>query len=346
MASARRANTRMTKGLQRLAFKVTPEKRETFDSWLGRLLTRHEIDLRGLLRHLGCDVRLVGKHLGAGHKGVRKHLRASYDEMLGMLAWSVDVPKITLVKATIQSPRAYLLPPSCQVYGCLVCWMEALSSGRPLTIRKEWIYRASWLCHLHDIPLHSVEGLRRLRTKDGQLSYLSDKIGVMRSWFAKVRVLRRAKQWNEQCIDLLQLGGTPSVSRWHDFHRYFDAFTRNNYHFSPARIQLLALAHRPGFREALRFENLMAHSNEELSSQEGNRLDSMEVNSNEDFLALELGRLMRGSHKRFYCDLHALLLAYSAVRQRQKWPRPNRRLYTDHELGVLRRAGLLNDLRT
>lgn len=309
----------MTKRLQRLAFRITPEKRETFDSWLGRLLSRHEIDRRGLLRHLGCDVRLVGEHLGAGHKGVRKHLRTSYDEMLDMLAWSVDIPKISLVEATIRNPRAYLLPPSCQIYGCLVCWMEALNSGRPLTIRKEWAYRASWLCHLHDIPLHSVEGLRRLRTRDGQSCYLSDKIGLMRSWFAKVRVLRRARLWNEQCIDVLQLGATPSGSRWDDFHRYFDAFARNNYHFSPARIQLMALAHRPGFGEALRFEDLIAQSDEKLNGKRYSVFDHRPKASNREVLSLELGSLMRGDHKRYDCNLQHLLLAHCAVLHRQGW---------------------------
>lgn len=331
--------------LQRLAFRVTPEDGETFDSWLNRLLARHETDLRSILRHLGCDLRLLREPLGQGHQGVRKDLRTSYNEMLDMLSWALNCPKISLVKATTRAPKPYLLPLGCQTYGCLVCWMEALQDGRPIVIRKEWTYRASWFCHVHHIPLHSIEGLQKLRTRDGQISYLSDKIGVMRSWFASVRALRRAIHWNEQCIDLLQLGATPSVSKWHDFHRYFEAFTRNKYHFSPARIQLLALAHRRRFAQALRFQYLIAHSDEDPSAHRSDLLDNRRASSNDESLSLELGRLMGGSQQKFYCDLHALLLAYSAVRQRQKWSRSKRPRFTDHELWVLRGAGFLNDLR-
>lgn len=328
----------MNQPLQRLAFKVQPEFDETFDSWLARLLSRHEVDLRDLLRHLGCDPRLAEQWLGGGHKNVRRDLRDSYDHFLDVVAWAVDARKLKLVETTAKIPCNYMLPTACQHYGCLVCWMEALGSNRPIVIKKQWTFRLSWLCHTHDIPLHSAKPLQRLRTRDAQVKYLSDTIGLMRAWIAKARVLRRAKYWNRDCVDLLYLCATPADQWNRDVARYFEVFSQNRFHFSPARIQLMALAHRISHREALRFENFIRASDRALDKRRARDASTRATAESVSGATSDLTLLMKQANRTYEGKLSDLLMAYTAVRQRSPALRKFRPRYSQYELDALRRS--------
>ena len=328
----------MNRPLQRLAFRVRPEIDETFDSWLNRLLSRHEVDLRDLLRHLGCDPRLAEQWLGGGHKNVRHDLHDSYEHFLDMVAWAVDAEKLALIETVAKVPTKYLLPVACQHYGCLVCWMEALRSNRPLVIRTPWTYRLSWLCHTHDIPLHSIQPLQRLRTSDAQTQYLSNAIGLMRAWIAKVRVLRRAKYWNKECVDLLDLSSTPPDQRNRDVSRYFELFAENRFHVSPARIQLMALAHRISHREALRFDNFLRNSDRALDNRRARNVGATGTSEALSVNTSDLALLMKQADKTYEAKLSDLLIAYTAVRQRSPVLKKFRPRYSQNELDALRRS--------
>lgn len=330
----------MTRSLERLAFKVQPELQETFDSWLYRLLTRHQVNLRDLLRHLGCDERLTGEWMGGGHTNVRKHLRASYDHFLEMVAWAVDDEKLSLVESTASAPRPYLLPPGCQTYGCPVCWMRALDDNRPSIIQHSWTYKLSWLCHAHDIPLIPIGPLRKLRTIEAQRDYLSDMIGINREWIARVRVLRRAKAWNREAVALLGLDCGPEDQKDRNVTRYFDFFAQNRFHFSTARIQLMALAHRVAHSEALRFEQLLDASDQSLNKRRVNIMSTNKSQASRSDEKPDLTLLMKQSSKTYDVKLANLLMAYTAVSQRSPLLREHRPRYSDHELNVLHRSAL------
>ena len=330
----------MTQSLQRLAFRVQPEREETFDSWLYRLLVRHQVNLRELLRHLGCDERLTGEWMGGGHKNVRAPLRDSYDHFLETVAWAVDCQKLSLVKSIIPTPSAYLLPPGCQNYSCPVCWMETLSDNRPIVIQHRWAYKLSWFCHGHDVPLVPIGPLRKLRTTEAQRDYLSDMIGITREWIARVRVLRRAKAWNRECVALLTLNCGPEDQRDRDVTRYFDYFAQNRFHFSTVRIRLMALAHRVAHSEALRFEQLLDASDQSLNKRRVNIMLSNKSQASRSDEKQPLTLLMKQSSKTYDVNLANLLMAYTAVSQRSPVLREHKPRYSDHELNVLHRSAL------
>lgn len=330
----------MTQRIERLAFRVVPCENETFDSWLWRLLDRHEIDLRDLLKHLDCDLDLLSQPLGRGSDAVKPYLRSSYVQLIETLAWSIELPKERIERCAISGDEAYQLPAGCQIYGCLVCWMRALRWGKPTVIEKQWTYRASWLCHFHDIPLHTIEPLRRFRTIEAREKYLSDTIGSMRAWIANVRVLRRAKEWNRQCIDLLILEQSPNRESGYDLRQYYAVFSRNRYHFSPARIQLMALAHRPGVSEPNRFDNFVDQSKQTLLSPARCLLKTQALGQRPKPVSTPMADLMGTSRKIYHIDLGELLLSYSSILAKTNKNAHKCLRYTPHDLKVLREAAL------
>jgi hypothetical protein len=74
--------------LEPLAFRVRPQPGECFDSWIGRVATRHEVERIELFRHLGVDTRLARFGLARGKTGLDVQEHADATNLVERLAWA------------------------------------------------------------------------------------------------------------------------------------------------------------------------------------------------------------------------------------------------------------------
>lgn len=118
-----------------LAYRVLPQPEEFFDSWLDRLVSRHDTTRIGLFEFLGLEPGLARLDLGGGQVA---RTRADAGAAIERIAWAVQC-EVSVVQATlVPASGEYLLPPRGRHYGCLKCWLEFHLAGKPLVILREW----------------------------------------------------------------------------------------------------------------------------------------------------------------------------------------------------------------
>jgi|GEM_PF-3370651 hypothetical protein len=251
---------------QRLAYRVKPQRVECFNSWMSRLLEKHTITLAQLIGHLECDPELAKFDLALGLRAVPDDLYAEFDKFLSELAWSIGSSKHTTTRTMHRGATHDVLPRVAQFYGCPRCWRNALFKGDQVIIKKEWIYRASFWCHEHNLPLHgraSIDACPSRAAKIKRCDILAEKLTKWRNELPIDDVLLRLNR------EYLALAAKPyeapqGLSR--DALGYFQAFGRNDYHFTKARIQLLLLAHANKWWQANRFNRFLNQSRRQLLS--------------------------------------------------------------------------------
>ena len=251
---------------QRLAYRVKPRRAECFNSWMSRLLERHTISLVQLIAHLECDPQLAKFDLAFGKRFVPSNLHGEFDTLLKELAWSIDRPKRTILQTMYRADRHDVLPLAAQTYGCPKCWSNALGRGEPLSIRKEWTYRASFWCHLHNMPLHdrmSIDTCLSQTAKIRRCKVLAVKLASWRDGLRIDPVLMRLNQ--EYLSIVVSAPGEPQGFSRHVIG-YCAAFGGNDYHFTKARIALLLLAHANKPFQANRYDHFLSQDRRKLLS--------------------------------------------------------------------------------
>jgi hypothetical protein len=240
-----------------LAFRVRPLADECFDSWIDRVTRAHETTRAALFRHVGIEPALAGYDLARGARGLDVAWHSAFANLVERLAWAVQCQN-DRISATFLACQAHdVLPRRIRRYACARCWYEAGRAGKPMIVRREWILRASWRCHDHELPLTDMASL--LRDVASPISQadlgLATIVAERRRWAYRVRpgALRR------NAAELAYLAGS------RDGHgmappnkRYHARFAANLFHFSADRIGMLALAHGNRHALARRFERLVA----------------------------------------------------------------------------------------
>ena len=251
---------------QRLAYRVKPRRSECFNSWISRLLEKHSISLVQLIAHLECHPDLAKCDLAFGKRSIPSDLHEEFDTLLKELAWSIDRPKRTILQTMYRANRHDVLPLAAQTYGCPKCWSNALSRGEPLSIRKEWTYRASFWCHLHKLPLQdrkSIDTRLSQASKIRRCEVLAEKLA---SWRDGLRIDPALMRLNQEYLSIVAAApGEPQGFSRHAVG-YRAAFGRNDYHFTRARIALLLLAHANKPFQANRFDHFLSQDRRKLLS--------------------------------------------------------------------------------
>lgn len=142
-----------------LAFPIKPRRDEAFDSWLSRLTAAHRVSRAQLFRHLEIVPGLSRLDLARGKGGLDPALHAACDAMVERLAWAVEIDPEQINGTFLACEAAALLPSTHRHYVCALCCYEAQLAGGPIIVRREWIFRASWRCCLHGLPLTDMRSL-------------------------------------------------------------------------------------------------------------------------------------------------------------------------------------------
>ncbi len=222
-----------------LAYRVLPQPEEFFDSWLDRLVSRHDTTRVGLFEFLGLEPGLARLDLGGGQVA---SARVGADVAIERLAWAVQC-EVSVVQATlVPASGECLLPPRGRHYGCPQCWLELHLAGKPLVSLREWVLRLCWHCRKHQALL--VDLYEVPRSADGAIDLASlhcradtavrvlDLLG-----FAESRLLA-----NRHAVQKL-LGQGPAERPPSGLDAYMREFSANRLHVVPARTLLLAHAH-------------------------------------------------------------------------------------------------------
>jgi hypothetical protein len=293
-----------------LAFRVRPLVDECFDSWIDRVAFAHEATRSALFRHLGIEPALAGQDLARGRRGLGAAWYAAFDGLVERLAWAVQCEKERISATFLACEASALLPRGLRHYACARCWYEARRAGKPEFIRREWILRASWRCREHGVPLSdmgkapdepggrlSLAQLARLvvLAEDSLAMATPSQKAIRRNSAALAQLARRSEWQRHRAIDLA----------------YRDRFAANVFHFSAARIAMLALAH--GRRDAAprRFETLISQALPERPMPGGGLVDQK--------LPYRLQDAFKGKPRLHWMapDLLSLLCAYGTLRVRQ-----------------------------
>lgn len=246
-----------------LAFRVRPQPDECFDSWLDRIVHRHETTRKILFRYLDVDPNLADFDLARGKLGLPTRQHAAFDGLVAGLGWAVDVDSDAVMGSFSAGPAHWLLPRTLRRYGCACCWSAMIAEGRPLHVRKEWIWCASWWCHEHRLPLSVMPASDGLRREASLATMLGRLEAAARDMERAVRPTARLIAYNRVAIDFLRAGDDGVVARW--YRRYVETIVANGFHLSSERIRLLALRHSRGAEPARRFERFVALSRSELA---------------------------------------------------------------------------------
>lgn len=245
-----------------LAFRVRPLPDECLDSWLDRIVIRHETSRKALFRYLDVDPHLADYDLARGKRGLPLQHHAAFDGLVAQLGWAVGVDGGAIEDSFVDWPPRWLLPPALRNHGCARCWSGMLAEGCPLHVRKEWILCASWWCHEHGLPLSVMPASDSFRTGGGLATMLENLEMVAQDMASSVRPTARLIAYNRAMIDFLLEGGD-GLFAWR-YRRYFEAIVANGFHFSTARIRLMALRHSRCAESARRFEGFIALRRNEL----------------------------------------------------------------------------------
>ncbi len=245
-----------------LAFRVRPSLNECFDSWMDRLVARHDTTRKALFRHLDVDPRLADHDLMRGKASVPVRLHASFDRLIGQLCWAVEIEPEVVMETFVSLPTHWLLPPALRRFGCAQCWREALAVNKPLVVKKEWILCASWWCHDHGLPLSrkpESDPASRADLRSRQLTHLeTDARDLARSTKPTKRLIAANKVGITYLLDGFD-GLFPRRRRV-----YFESMVANGFHLSSARIRLMALRHSPNAEPARRFSEFVVLSRAEM----------------------------------------------------------------------------------
>lgn len=296
-----------------LALRVRPQADECFDSWIERMALAHDTTRGVLFQHLGIDASLASLDLARGTSGVALEHQFAVDQMVGQLAWAVQVEPEQIESTFLDIDGAVLLPRRLRQYGCARCWQEAIRDGRPRIIRKEWILRMSWRCRLHDLALS------KLPVPDG-----APDDQYLLTWLSGALVGAESLRWgldyrgamierNEVCLDMLIRHSRRRLKgRKQD---YLDRFRANAFHFARDRIAMLALAHSHAGRGVWGFERLLALG---LAERPGRNLESLKAPKPTKRLTAcwRVGQ-GRAPHRAFEAELLDVLLAYAHLRERR-----------------------------
>lgn len=222
-----------------LAYRVLPQPEEFFDSWLDRVVLRHETSRAQLFAFLGLETRLAGLDLAVGPDAAT---RATSVTVIERFALALECDASVLQATFVPASPAFVLPPRVRHYGCPHCWMERHRAGEPLTILREWVLRQSWYCRGHDALLVDLSAIRigddgeidvvRLRHLAEAAARVFDLLG-----FADARL-----QANRHAAARL-LGQVTGERVPADLDGYLAEFSENGLHLVAGRTLLLAHAH-------------------------------------------------------------------------------------------------------
>jgi hypothetical protein len=181
------------------------------------------------------------------------------------LGWAVDVDRDAVMDGFAAGPAHWLLPLTLRRYGCACCWSGLIAEGRPLYIRKDWIWSASWWCHEHQLPL-SVMPAWDWPRREGSLAAMLGRLeAAAREIVRAARPTARLIAYNRAVIEFLRKGDDGVTPQ--RYRRYVETIVANRFHFSSERIRLLALRHSSGAQPARRFERFVALSRSELAKE-------------------------------------------------------------------------------
>jgi hypothetical protein len=220
-----------------------------------------------LFRYLDVDPDLANYDLARGKLGLPARHHATFDGLVAGLGWAVDVDRDAVMDGFAAGPAHWLLPLTLRRYGCACCWSGLIAEGRPLYIRKDWIWSASWWCHEHQLPL-SVMPAWDWPRREGSLAAMLGRLeAAAREIVRAARPTARLIAYNRAVIEFLRKGDDGVTPQ--RYRRYVETIVANRFHFSSERIRLLALRHSSGAQPARRFERFVALSRSELAKEEG-----------------------------------------------------------------------------
>lgn len=313
-----------------LAYRVLPQPEEFFDSWLDRLVSRHDTTRTGLFEFLGLEPGLARHDLGGGQEVSG---RAEAGAAIDRLAWAVQC-EVSVAQATlIPASGACLLPLRGRHYGCPQCWLEFYLAGKPLVILREWALRQSWLCRKHEALLVDLRNVPR--RADGVIDLAS----LRRLAAVSVRALEllgfaepRLLANRHAALKLLGQGAAERPPPGLD--AYMREFSANRLHVVPARTLLLAHAHCHDRRLPRRFAGTFA-----LLASPGAELPTMPLPGTAmtmAMLAVTLRRVHRHRLRKQYRRLEAAAQRLSAFSYLARVDRdgPDWRQRALHALGV------------
>ena len=254
-----------------LAYRVKPRPNEAFDSWMDRLTAKHEVTRAELFRHLGCDPRFAARDLARGWHGLQKEDFADFHRLIECLAWAVDTKTRSIEATFVAVPEAALLPPALRIFGCPLCWREAVEAGEPRILTRDSILCASWMCLRHHLPLSPVRRLAGDRPPGAAMRILDAQVAVMQNLRRRFPPKAAMFEFNRSLVNQWVGERTAGVRRGEMGYRA--RFAANRFHVSPARIALLAAAHSERGRSAERFEDFVALTPHALFKSGENRLN-------------------------------------------------------------------------
>lgn len=242
-----------------LAFPVKPREGEAFDSWLDRLTSQHEVTRAQLFEHLQCNPKLAKRDLGRGWRALwGTPEMGDFGQLVASLADAIEVPCQRIEATFVPASQNALLPPAIRKFACPACWRRSWIMAEPLTIRREWILRASWQCTEHRLPLAPLGDPMAHRTYWAGWQWLEEQVTAAERLRRRFYVPRSLQQHNENL--LAHLLGKPKRGLRRGEFGYQGRFEDNLFHLSRARVALLLAAHSDRDHLAERFERFVAMS--------------------------------------------------------------------------------------
>jgi hypothetical protein len=227
--------------LEPLAFRVLPQPGECFDSWIGRVAGRHEVDRTELFRHLGIETRLARFDLVGGEKGIGGKESSDAINLVARLAWAMHVDDALIEATFVSAGMDMVLPPALRWYGCPQCWHEWLAAGEPLVILREWIFRVAWHCSRHHVLLADLAPVLRIVGRAARLRWLANEARQGSRMFGAEDYKPDLLTLNRRALVHLQGATTPGYTA--PLRAYLAEFGGNQVHVATSRIIILACAH-------------------------------------------------------------------------------------------------------
>ncbi|NML95135.1 hypothetical protein [Novosphingobium olei] len=238
---------------------------------MDRLAARHEVTRAELFRHLDCEPWLASRDLARGWPGVAAADYAAFHQLIETLAWAVQAPTRAIAATFIPAPESALLPPALRVFGCALCWRDAVIAGEPMVLERDWILRASWRCQRHNLPLAPVRRLIGDRAPRSAVRILEAQVVALDRLRRRLPPTAAMAAFNHNVLG--QLMGQQNRGMRRGETAYRTRFVANRFHLAPTRIALLAAAHSARPQAPDRFERLVALSAPALLRSSANLLD-------------------------------------------------------------------------
>ena len=250
--------------------------------------------------------------MARGERGLAWEQQIALHQMIGRLAWAVDVESHHIEQTFLQVDGNVLLPRRLRCFTCALCWQDAVRDGAPPIVRKEWILRMSWRCRVHGLPL-SKAPMGYGPAFDSQLwSWLGAALAVAETLRWGLDYKTAMIERNGECLDkVIQQSRRQPKGR---VLEYWSRFQANPYHFAHDRIAMLALAHSRKSRAVWEFEQLIARG---VPARPGRNAESLKQPKPSNRLPVRC-RLDGGrtQSRAFDLELFDMLCAYVVVRER------------------------------